>query len=287
MATSVVETEAAATAPPMNLEARLRRAFHRASGMPPDKELNESFAFFKKIDRDLKRQRPWPLIVDCCGGHGMLACLALAYGKALDAVVIDSHRPNSHDALVRAWSTGDDARAPRYIEQPLQTALPEVLAEGRPTLVLACHACAHLTEQIVAICAAAKADFCVMPCCQRPPTSVKTAMHELKIPSTVAMDLVMIGRCQQLGYEVHLKLVDEKITPQNRLICGRWTGESGGSTSFLPHEARLQKTYDRVHGRKRAAPPPLAKARRRRLPWVVLALAALPVLWRVRLRLSR
>ena len=42
------------------------------------------------------------------------------------------------------------------------------------------------------------------------------------------MDLVMVGRCQQLGYEVHLKLVDEKITPQNRLICGRWTGESGG-----------------------------------------------------------
>ena len=103
----------ATTVPPMNLEARLRRAFHRASGMPPDKELNESFAFFKKIDRDLKRQRPWPLIVDCCGGHGMLACLALAYGKALDAVVIDSHRPNSHDALVRAWSTADDARAGR------------------------------------------------------------------------------------------------------------------------------------------------------------------------------
>ena len=62
-------TEAAAPPPTMNLEARLRRAFHRASGMPPDKELNESFAFFKKIDRDLKRQRPWPLIVDCCGGH--------------------------------------------------------------------------------------------------------------------------------------------------------------------------------------------------------------------------
>ena len=29
---------------------------------------------------------------------------------------------------LQAWSTADDARAPRYIEQPLQTALPEVLA---------------------------------------------------------------------------------------------------------------------------------------------------------------
>ena len=42
-----------------------------------------------------------------------------------------------------------------------------------------------------------------------------------------------------------------------------------------------------VHEGGALAPPPLAKARRRRLPWAVLALAALPVLWRVRLRLSR
>ena len=54
-------------------------------------------------------------------------------------------------------------------------------------------------------------------------------MHELKIPSTVAMDLVMVGRQQQLGYEVHLKLVDEKITPQNRLICGRWTARAAAA----------------------------------------------------------
>ena len=89
----------------------------------------------------------------------------------------------------------------------------------------------------------------------------------------------MVGR-QQLGYEVHLKLVDEKITPQNRLICGRWTGESGGGTSFLPHEAAA-KTYDRVHGRKRAAPP-LAGAAAAAGP---CSCSPRPVLWRVRLRL--
>ena len=209
----------------------------------------------------------------------MLACLALAYGKALDAVVIDSHRPNSHDALVRAWSTGDDARALRY-EQPLQTALPEVLAEaGRRSSSRATRA--RTSPSRLLPCAAAKADFCVMPCCQRPPTSVKTATHELKIPSTVAMDLGWSDAASSSA----TRCTSSSSTRRSRRRIGSPAAAGrarAAAASFLPHEARLQKTYDRVHGRRRA-PPPLAKARRRRLPWAVLALAALPVLLRLRM----
>ena len=64
MATSVV-TEAAAPPPPMNLEARLRRAFHRASGMPPDKELNESERAWFGENTALRLQRRGYLVDEC------------------------------------------------------------------------------------------------------------------------------------------------------------------------------------------------------------------------------
>jgi hypothetical protein len=35
------------------------------------------------------------------------------------------------------------------------------------------------------------------------------------------MDLVLLGRCQALGYEVSLRVLNKKVTPQNRLIAAR------------------------------------------------------------------
>ena len=65
-----------------------------------------------------------------------------------------STSPASHDALVRVVHRQSERYTSSRCRPPARGA-----RRGPPTLVLACHACAHLTEQIVAICAAAKADF--------------------------------------------------------------------------------------------------------------------------------
>jgi hypothetical protein len=271
-----------------SLEQKLRRAFHRQRGTPHSKELAESFAFFKAIAKLLRQHRPWPLIIDVAGGHGILAALCLVYGKAPRVVVVDPHRPPNADAVLAAWapflaraardsraehSDSDDASgasdgrggaaasaparfdtsgsagraaaaeldgraavdgrgsvgcvgAPEYVHEALRTALPRLLAEAQgPVLVLACHACAHLSEALVQICAArrpAAADFAIMPCCQRSPGAFKLAAAKgLGLELGAAMDMVLVGKCMQLGFECSVRLLDRTITPQNRLIIGR------------------------------------------------------------------
>jgi hypothetical protein len=43
-------------------------------------------------------------VIDVCGGHGILAMLMLIYRKCQRAVVLDLHRPPSHDALKTLWA---------------------------------------------------------------------------------------------------------------------------------------------------------------------------------------
>lgn len=214
-----LEKEAASPLGKETLEQRLRASFHRGAGMPKAKELHESFAFFKAIAKELPPRREWPLVIDVAGGHGILAALVLIYGRAQRAVVIDPHRPNNADSVLRAWApflqqaaASREAQhagsappeeaahapgAPAYVQEDLCTALPRLLAAERGrVLVLACHACAHLTEQVVAACAARRpsaADFCVMPCCQRAPRALKQATREMGVDIGAAMDLVLLG----------------------------------------------------------------------------------------------
>lgn len=236
---------AAEAAAPRTLEQRLRASFHRGERMPKAKELHESFAFFKAIDKELRglpQREPWPVVIDVAGGHGILAALVLIYGRARRAVVVDPHRPQNAESLLKAWApflaqasaasgasgaaAGADAvagasgehpaphlpihgapapreraspvsGAPEYLQEDLRTALPRLLAAERGrVLVLACHACAHLTEQIVAACAARRplaADFCVMPCCQRAPQALKQATKAMRVDVGAAMDFVLMG----------------------------------------------------------------------------------------------
>lgn len=231
-----VETEALGDYPPaadgaaapQTLEQRLRASFHRGKHMPKAKELHESFAFFKAIDKELRglpQREPWPLVIDVAGGHGILAALAIAYGRARRAIVVDPHRPQNAESLLKAWApflartasasaasaaAADSAAVatapnasisarspPEYVQEDLRTALPRLLAAERGrVLVLACHACAHLTEQIVAACAARRphaADFCVMPCCQRAPQAVKQVAKGIGVDVGAAMDFVLLG----------------------------------------------------------------------------------------------
>ena len=57
---------------------------------PNDKELRESIAFFKQVQKVMPKRR---VILDVCGGHGLIAGLFLSFGHCKRAVVLDTFRP--------------------------------------------------------------------------------------------------------------------------------------------------------------------------------------------------
>ena len=95
---------------------------------------------------------------------------------------------------------------------------PRLLAAERGrVLVLSCHACAYLTEQIVDACGARQprpADFCVMPCCQRAGPALKRASKELGVELGVAMDFVLLGARRRGRPRAHRRGASAPQSPQ-------------------------------------------------------------------------
>ena len=100
---------------------------HRCNPRPNDKEVKESLAFFKKSEKLLGRRK---LVVDCCGSHGMLAALFVAFGRAREAVVLDLHQPASFENLCAHAATHASAHA-RARMLPSSTS-PPPLADRPP-----------------------------------------------------------------------------------------------------------------------------------------------------------
>eukprot|EP00899_Mesostigma_viride_P018137 jgi/Mesvir1/26324/Mv22504-RA.1 len=141
----------------------------------------------------------------------------------------------------------------------LRDELPTLL-ERLPgdTLVLACHACSHLTDIILDICATKRVDFAVMPCCHkdRDGNQVTVAAASLGIPMAAAMDLVRFGRMQQLGYTVRWRTIDPAITPHNRILCGLIAGtdKTGPASLAIPAKKDAKgNTYKRADRGKKSS----------------------------------
>jgi hypothetical protein len=81
-------------------------------------------------------------VIDVCGGHGILAMLMLIYRKCQRAVVLDLHRPPSHDALKTLWAEffPTCVHVPRPPRQAIHAVSPHVDAAciGRAMAVLCC-----------------------------------------------------------------------------------------------------------------------------------------------------
>lgn len=254
---------------PMSLNRRLYRA-HASAGRPrpATKELHEAVAFFSKCERLLtqpaptmgggnhQKRRRLDLVVDACGGHGLLALLFLVHNKASRAVVIDLFRPPSHDAMLRAWAPflpPPEAHAVEFVQEDVRTALPRILAAaekeknsgsgsgsvsgsgsggsggnvggggGSAVAVVACHACAHLTGDVIEAAARAGCSVATMSCCHSRKTHGDAIWHAARAHNLnfgAAADMATLGRMQALGMDVRFRQIDAKITPENRILIG-------------------------------------------------------------------
>jgi hypothetical protein len=185
-----------------------------AAGCLPRKELYESWEMARRVRRILRGGR----IVDLGGGHGLLAqVLLLLDDSSPAAVVVDPAVPASsgrvHAALVARW--------PRLAGRVTFDArrIAEV-SIGPEDLVVSCHACGPLTDEILLIAADAAAPVAVLPCCHHLDTG-DTGDLEGWVPRALAIDILRATRLRDRGYRVWTQAIPPAITPKNRLLIGR------------------------------------------------------------------
>ena len=199
--------------PSESLFDRLGRAVCVA-GCLPRKELFEAWEVARRTRRRFRGGR----VVDCCGGHGLLAhVMLLLDDSSPSAVVVDKVRPPSSAsvsaAILDAW--------PRLRSRVtyLTAGLDDVAIDSTD-VVVSSHACGGLTDVILARASAAGARVAVLPCC-----------HDLKrndagelsgwLDGALAIDVIRAVRLKERGYKVWTQTIPAEITPKNRLLLAR------------------------------------------------------------------
>jgi 8-oxo-dGTP diphosphatase len=253
-----------------SLEQRLFHALHDKRVHSPNiKEFKESYAFCNAVRNAFRKQKSKQqlevdIVIDVAGGHGALGALFLICTSAYKAVVVDPANVGG-GGVWKAWGVefiGPDKQL-EYRNECLRTGLPDELEKALARtsadriLVVACHACQHLSEEILNISCQTGVHVAVLPCCQKdqsPGSSWKSTSKNLSIPFASVMDLLQCGNIMGMGtYDVRMKVIDPRITPQNRIICCRALnkGESFASMEqqhkVAQAHARLTRAYRKAH----------------------------------------
>ena len=194
-----------------SLFAKLGRAVCEA-GCLPRKELFESWEMARRVRRRFRGGR----VVDLAGGHGLLAqALLLLDDSSPSALVVDASLPPSAErlqaSLVAAWPRLRDRVA--FVRAPLETVCIEP-----DDVVVSCHACGGLTDQVLDLAVRARARVAVLPCCH----DVRNAPARLDgwMDAALAQDVDRAQRLAVAGYDVWTQTIPPDITPKNRLLVG-------------------------------------------------------------------
>ncbi len=187
----------------------LRRAF-------PIKELFESFEFFERVRRRLRR----PQVADLCCGHGLTGMLFAVFEPRVELVtLLDRRRPASHtvvfDAVcaVAPWA----AEKIRYLEIPMSRAA-EHLPPG--CAIVAVHACGVRTDRCIDLALSLQSPVALMPCCYAQTANPVPRCLRRSLGSALATDVHRTYRLDAAGYEVDWTAVPRAITEMNRVVVG-------------------------------------------------------------------
>lgn len=258
--------------PKFTMEQRLFHAIHdNQIHSPTVKEFKECFAFQNIVRSAFSSKRAtkiiWDIVIDVAGGHGALAAFFLIFTTAQKAVVVDP-AVVGNGGVERAWKQ-DFFRDKQllYRAECLRTGLPAELENALKVtspdrvLVVACHACQHLSQETLEIASRYRVHAAVMPCCQKDLSEGnvwKQTSKQMSIPVGHTMDLLLAGKMMAFEkYSVRMKLMDPKITPQNRIIiCQALNGDitdPNHKSSVNTAHAKLTQAYKRAHHEQ--APP--------------------------------
>src|SRR6185436_16830511 len=137
---------------------RLGRAVCEA-GCLPRKELYESWEVARRTRRLFRGGR----VVDCGGGHGLLAhVMLLLDDSSPTGIVVDPAIPPSaqavNDALVKTWPRLNGRVA--FLASSLES-----IDLTEEDVVVSSHGCGALTDQIIERAVVARARVAILPCC--------------------------------------------------------------------------------------------------------------------------
>ena len=181
------------------------------AGSLPRKELYESWELARRTRRFFRGGR----VIDLGGGHGLVAQLMLLLDDTSPvAVVVDTTIPASavpvHEVLVRAW--------PRLSGRiKFKTASLQAVDLTADDVVVSCHACGALTDQVLDRAVAARAPVAVLPCCHDVATCDAGPLGGW-MDSALAIDTMRAVRLERHGYRVWTQTIPSTITPKNRLL---------------------------------------------------------------------
>jgi hypothetical protein len=177
----------------------------------PRKELFEAWEVARRARRRFRGGR----VVDLACGHGLVAQLMLLLDDSSPtALAVDSKLPPSAfrvaECLGREW--------PRLAGRVLlrQARLDSVEVHADDVLV-SCHACGPLTDQVIQLALGARARVVVLPCCQ---STGKCDLGGLAgwLDPALAIDVTRAAKLRAAGYRVHTQTIPVEITPKNRLL---------------------------------------------------------------------
>ncbi|VEU42334.1 unnamed protein product [Pseudo-nitzschia multistriata] len=246
--------------PKFSMEQRLFHTLHKNhSNLLSIKEFKECYAFCNGVrttfGRNKNKKISFDIVIDVAGGHGALGALFLICTSASKAIVLDPANVGG-GRIQQAWGKfmGQDKQL-SYRRECLRTGLPDELKQALQMttryriLVVACHACQHLSEEILEIACRFGVHAAVMPCCQKDRSvgsTWKAASKNLSIPVAKMMDILQCGKMMALGsHNVRLKCIDSKITPQNRIIVCRALDEN----EIIESRRHSQTEVDRAHSK--------------------------------------
>lgn len=189
---------------------RVARALCDA-GCVPRKELYEAWEVARRARRRFRGGR----IVDLACGHALVARLMLLLDDtSANALAVDTKLPPSayrvEECLNRAWP-----RLSGRVEL-VQASIDSVTLTS-DDVVVSCHACGSLTDQVLALAIAARASVVVLPCCQSLGTCDAGGLGGWLDPA-LAIDVTRASTLRSAGYAVHTQTIPPQITPKNRLL---------------------------------------------------------------------
>ncbi len=177
----------------------------------PRKELFEAWEVARRARRRFRGGR----VLDLACGHGLVAQLMLLLDDSSPAgLAVDAKLPPSAarvaECLGREW--------PRLAGrvQLLESELGDVTAHAGDVLV-SCHACGSLTDDVIEKALSVRAKVVVLPCCQ---STGKCDLGGLAgwLDPALAIDVTRAARLRAAGYHVHTQNIPASITPKNRLL---------------------------------------------------------------------
>ncbi len=177
----------------------------------PRKELYEAWEVARRARRRFRGGR----VLDLACGHALVAHLMLLLDDtSASALAVDLRLPPSA-ARVSECLTATWGRLAGRVTL-LESSLAGVVVQPGD-VVLSCHACGRLTDDVIDAALSARAKVVVLPCCHSVSDCDLGGLAGWLDPA-LAIDVTRVARLRAAGYRVHTQNIPADVTPKNRLL---------------------------------------------------------------------